>query len=124
MRMSRKTLAAYDLGKDYTLISGDGASMSQSLNTAIAHHRWIVVMGWRPHSMFARYNLRFLKDPKGTLGAAQHIDVLAHTDFATDYPPNRVDPVAHAYSTRAPADRTSRRKAACLSAGDRYIHRR
>lgn len=86
MQMSAQTLASYHLNNDYTLISGDGASMSEALGAAIKQHRWIVVTGWRPHWMFARYNLRFLKDPKGTLGTSQHIDVLVRQGFATDYP--------------------------------------
>ena len=36
--------------------------------------------------MFGRWDLRFLDDPKGTLGEAQHVDVIARKGFKKDYP--------------------------------------
>jgi len=45
-----------------------------------------VVTGWTPHWMFGRWDLRFLDDPKGTLGGAEHIDVVVRKGFKEDYP--------------------------------------
>lgn len=36
--------------------------------------------------MFGKYKLRYLNDPKTSLGEAEHIDVLARKDFSTDNP--------------------------------------
>ena len=36
--------------------------------------------------MFGKYELRYLDDPKGSLGKAEHVDVLARKDFASDQP--------------------------------------
>lgn len=36
--------------------------------------------------MFGKYALRYLADPKGSLGKAEHVDVLARKDFEMDNP--------------------------------------
>lgn len=36
--------------------------------------------------MFGKYELRYLKDPKGALGEAEHVDVLARKEFKTENP--------------------------------------
>nr|WP_157872813.1 glycine betaine ABC transporter substrate-binding protein [Desulfoscipio gibsoniae] len=35
-----------------------------ALKEAIDNHKWIVVTGWTPHWMFARWDLKYLDDPK------------------------------------------------------------
>ncbi|MES1937610.1 glycine betaine ABC transporter substrate-binding protein [Salinisphaera hydrothermalis] len=86
MQLSHKTMKAYDLNGDYRLVSASGAAMTAALARAERRKDWIVVTGWTPHWMFGKWHLRFLKDPKGTLGSAQHIDVLARKGFAQDDP--------------------------------------
>lgn len=86
MQLSHKTMKAYGLKSDYRLVSGSGAAMTAALARAENHKSWIVVTGWTPHWMFGKWNLRFLKDPKGTLGAAQHIDAVVRDGFTQDYP--------------------------------------
>ena len=39
--------------------------MLATLKTAISRHKCEVVTLWRPHSAFALYPIRYLKDPKG-----------------------------------------------------------
>ncbi|MES1940798.1 glycine betaine ABC transporter, substrate-binding component [Salinisphaera sp. T5B8] len=86
MQLSNKTIEAYDLGDDYRLVSASGAAMTAALARAEKRDEWIVVTGWTPHWMFGRWDLRFLDDPKGTLGEAQHVDVIARKGFKKDYP--------------------------------------
>ncbi|MDA3923019.1 MAG: glycine betaine ABC transporter substrate-binding protein [Salinisphaera sp.] len=86
MQLSAETIDAYGLSQQYRLISGDGNRMVHALADAIAQHRWIVVTAWTPHWMFARYKLRYLADPKGTLVSPQHVDVIAREGFLDDYP--------------------------------------
>lgn len=86
MQSSARALDAYDLQTQYRLIDGDSTGMLQALEQAIAERRWIVVTGWTPHWMFARFDLRYLDDPKAVFGTAQHVDVVAREGFAEDYP--------------------------------------
>lgn len=79
MRLSGETIEEY--GLDYDLVSASGAAMTAALDRAIKRDEWIVVTGWRPHWMFGKYDLRYLEDPKGTLGAAERVHAVARKGF-------------------------------------------
>lgn len=79
MRMSLEAIEDY--GLDYDLISASGAAMTAALDRAIKRNEWIVVTGWRPHWKFGKYELRYLEDPKGILGAAERVHVIARKGF-------------------------------------------
>lgn len=85
MQASEKALEAYGLD-DYTLISASGAGMTAALERAARGERWIVVTAWSPHWMFARWDLRYLDDPKGVLGGKERVHVLVRKGFYQDYP--------------------------------------
>ena len=85
MQLSEKAVPAYGLD-DYDLVASSGAAMTAALERAENRDEWIVVTGWTPHWMFGRWDLRFLDDPKGTLGGAEHIDVVVRKGFKEDYP--------------------------------------
>lgn len=85
MQLSEKAVPAYGLD-DYDLVASSGAAMTAALERAEQRDEWIVVTGWTPHWMFGRWDLRFLDDPKGTLGGAEHIDVVVRKGFKEDYP--------------------------------------
>lgn len=87
MQASNKAMKDYGLSDDgYRLISASGAAMTAALAKAEKNEDWIVVTGWTPHWMFGRWDLRFLDDPKGSLGGAEHIDVVVRKGFKEDYP--------------------------------------
>ncbi|MES1928457.1 glycine betaine/proline transport system substrate-binding protein [Salinisphaera dokdonensis CL-ES53] len=85
MQLSDTTIDDYGLD-EYRLVSASGAAMTAALARAEKREEWIVVTGWTPHWMFGRWDLRFLDDPNGTLGEAQHVDVIARKGFESDYP--------------------------------------
>jgi glycine betaine/proline transport system substrate-binding protein len=85
MQTSEKALETYDL-KHYRLISSSGAGMTAALSRAIKRKQWIVVTGWSPHWMFARWPLRYLKDPKQALGGMERIHALVREGFYQDFP--------------------------------------
>lgn len=85
MRLSKKAIKDYGLS-GYDLVSSSGAGMTAALKRAIIRKDWIVVTGWRPHWMFGAFKLRYLKDPKGTLGGKEQIHAVARKGFAKDDP--------------------------------------
>ena len=48
--------------------------MTSELGRAYAKNEPVVVTGWVPHWMFAKWKLRFLDDPKQVYGAAETVN--------------------------------------------------
>ncbi|MDD3619345.1 MAG: glycine betaine ABC transporter substrate-binding protein [Desulfobulbaceae bacterium] len=93
MQRTREALAAYGL-LDYRLIEGSEESMTAELSRAIRHQEWIVVTGWTPHWMFARWSLRFLDDPKRIFSGFESIHTMVRPGLREDMP------VVHAFLDR------------------------
>jgi glycine betaine/proline transport system substrate-binding protein len=74
----------YELG--YNHVNSSTIAMITELQNAIKAKRWIVVAGWQPHWMFAKMKLKFLDDPKKTLGDAEQIKIFARGDFSLEQP--------------------------------------
>lgn len=59
---------------DYSLLTSSGPGMAAELARAEKDHKPIIVTGWIPHWMFAKWKLRFLDDPQKVYGDAEHVD--------------------------------------------------
>lgn len=57
-----KAIDEYDL--DFEQITSSGPAMVASLEKAVNNNEWIVITGWKPHFKWARFDLKFLEDPK------------------------------------------------------------
>ncbi len=75
-----------DYGLDYRQINSSTVAMITELQNAIRAKRWIVVAGWQPHWMFAKMKLKFLDDPKKTLGDAEQIKIFTRKAFKIEQP--------------------------------------
>jgi glycine betaine/proline transport system substrate-binding protein len=84
MKLSEATIKTY--GLDYKLLTASDAAMVSSLDRAIQRKQWIVVTTWSPHWMFSQYKLRYLEDPKQTLGGAEEIHALGRKGFSAAFP--------------------------------------
>ncbi|GHB09069.1 glycine betaine ABC transporter substrate-binding protein [Salinicola rhizosphaerae] len=71
---------------DLTLQSSSGAAMTSALGNAIENKEPIVVTGWTPHWMFARWDLKYLDDPKKAYGDAEEIDTVVHKGLKDEMP--------------------------------------
>lgn len=78
--------AVEDYGLDYTVQTSSGAAMTQALADAIENKEPIIVTGWSPHWKFAKYDLKYLEDPKGSFGEAEHINTIARLGLEKDMP--------------------------------------
>ena len=85
MKKAREALKAYGLN-NYRLIDGSEVSMTAELSNAVRQQRWLVVTGWTPHWMFARWNLKFLEDPKNVFGGAEEIHTMVRKGLKNDMP--------------------------------------
>lgn len=85
--MSTTEQVIKDYGLDYTLVTSSGPAMTAALKDAIDHHKWIVVTGWKPHWMFGRWNLKFLKqDPDKVVWSKGSIHIMGRKDIDTAKP--------------------------------------
>jgi len=60
--------------------------MAAELSDAIRKQKWIVVTGWIPHWMFARWKLKFLDDPKNVYGGNEEINTIVRKGLKEDMP--------------------------------------
>lgn len=85
MRLSEQAMKDYGLNK-LELMEGSGATMTAALDTAIRRKEWVVVTAWSPHWMFGKWNLKYLKDPKGVLGEEEQIHTIVRKGLKQDNP--------------------------------------
>ncbi|MBW9088723.1 glycine betaine ABC transporter substrate-binding protein [Rhizobium wenxiniae] len=84
-RLSQQALKDYALD-DYTLQISSEAGMLSALDRSYRSEKWFVATAWSPHWMFGKYKLRYIADPKKTLGGSEHVDILSRKDFKSDNP--------------------------------------
>ncbi|WP_346799347.1 glycine betaine ABC transporter substrate-binding protein [Halomonas sp. Bachu 37] len=84
MGLTEDVIEAYDL--DINLRSGSGATMTAALSSAITNEEEVVVTGWTPHWMFARWDLRYLDDPENVYGGAEQIHTVTRQGLEEDMP--------------------------------------
>lgn len=84
MEATRRAMEKYNL--DMRLLTSSGAAMTASLKDAIQGGQPIVVTGWKPHWMFARWDLKFLDDPRRVYGEAENIHTIARPGIQQDLP--------------------------------------
>lgn len=83
MKATEAAKEAYDLGLE--IVQGSEPAMMAALDKAYSKNEWIAITGWSPHWMFAKYELKYLEDPKGSFGEAEEIHTLANKDFGSKH---------------------------------------
>ena len=81
MQASEKTVQAYGLS-DYHLQSSSEAGMLAAVSRAYQSKQWVVATVWSPHWLWQKWHMRYLADPKGTLGGEEQIHAFASKQFA------------------------------------------
>ena len=84
-RLSEQAIEDYGLD-GYDLQISSGAGMTAALARAVRRDEWIVVTGWSPHWKFGAHDLRYLEDPRGTLGSFERVHAMARQGFYQDNP--------------------------------------
>lgn len=85
MKLSEQVIADYGLNK-LELMEGSGATMTAALGNSIKNKEWVVVTAWSPHWMFGKWDLKYLKDPRGVLGGEEQIEAIVRKGLKEDMP--------------------------------------
>ena len=84
--------AAEDATEEYDNLDGwdvqasSSGAMATALGEAIENEEPIVVTGWSPHWKFAKYDLKYLEDPKEVFGEAETINTMVRDGLKDDMP--------------------------------------
>ncbi len=84
--MLRSERAVKEYGLDYQLVPGSSAAMAAAFKAAYDKNEWVVVGLWSPHALWAKYNVKFLRDPKGVYGKPHRDFHVARRGFREDFP--------------------------------------
>jgi glycine betaine/proline transport system substrate-binding protein len=85
MSKTADAIKAYNL--DYQLMPSSGSAMAAELARSIHANKPVIVTGWAPHWMFAKWKLKFLDDPKKVYGEAEHVDNVVNPELETKAKP-------------------------------------
>lgn len=81
-----KVLNEYGLSGEYKVVDGSTPGMLAELKRAYDKKEPVVVTLWSPHWAYSTYDLKKLKDPKGTWGKGDGVHTLARKGFTADNP--------------------------------------
>lgn len=84
MKSAEGAINEYQL--KYKLVQGSEAAMVAALDKAYRENKWIVITGWSPHWIFAKYDLKYLSDEKKSFGGSEGLHMLANKNFAQQKP--------------------------------------
>ncbi|UEM01424.1 glycine betaine ABC transporter substrate-binding protein [Skermanella rosea] len=84
MAMTEQAIKTY--GLDYNLVTSSEVAMISALDRAYRQENPVVVTLWSPHWVFAKYDLKYLQDPRNAYGATDDIHFMSRKGFAEDYP--------------------------------------
>ncbi len=76
-------IQSYNL--DFNQVSSSETSMITALKKATRNNEWIVITGWKPHFMWANFDLKTLEDPKN-IYPTDEIRIVTRKGFAADQP--------------------------------------
>lgn len=86
MITAQKTVDSYSNLQGWNLLSASSGAMTTALDKAYKAKQDIVVTGWSPHWMFSKYKLKYLEDPKGTMGKGETINTITRKNLKKDNP--------------------------------------
>ncbi|RSL33670.1 glycine betaine ABC transporter substrate-binding protein [Salibacterium salarium] len=83
--ISEEVMTDYNLTDDFELMPSSESAMISELDNSIKKEEPVIVTGWRPHSMFADYDLKFLEEPKENF-QYDNVYVLSYEGIEEKYP--------------------------------------
>ncbi|CAM5308303.1 hypothetical protein STENM223S_04074 [Streptomyces tendae] len=84
-----KVLPGYGLDEEYKVVDSSTPAMLAELKRAYSKQEPVVVTLSSPHWVYSDYDLKKLKDPKGTRGEGDGVHTLARKGFTAENPGRR-----------------------------------
>ena len=82
---TEKAIKAYGLD-GFSLQSSSTAAMTAQLQRAIKSKKWIAVTAWTPMWMWAKFDIKFLQDPKHIYGKGGYVGTVVNPALAKKSP--------------------------------------
>lgn len=86
MQHSALMMKKYPQLAGWKLVEGSDAAMVAELKRSTQRKEWIIVTLWRPHHAFARFDIRYIDEPKKILGVEERSHMLGREDFMAVFP--------------------------------------
>lgn len=86
VKATDKTIKSYPNLKGWEQVISSTGAMNAQLKRAVQNKDEIVITGWSPYWIFQRYDLKYLDDPKGTMGRAESIHTMTRKGLKKDMP--------------------------------------
>lgn len=86
MEATLKALEEYDNLTNWKLQDSSSTAMATELKKAYEKEEPIIITGWTPHWKFAKFDLKYLDDPKGVYGEAENIHTLVRQGLKEEKP--------------------------------------
>lgn len=83
---TERALEDYPNLKDWTIDTSSSGVMTVALDQAIKNKEDIIVTGWSPHWKFAKHDLKYLADPRGSFGGEETINTIVRQGLKDDMP--------------------------------------
>ncbi len=84
MKLTKQAIKIYQL--KYQLTQNKSINMLRKLEQSIDQKKYIVVTGWTPHWKFAKFDLKYLADPKQVFGKQEFINSIINKEFSKNNP--------------------------------------
>ncbi|MFC0562122.1 glycine betaine ABC transporter substrate-binding protein [Halalkalibacter alkalisediminis] len=84
MEVTEQLIEDYSL--EFDLVASSEPAMLSEIGKSIENEEPIVAPLWSPHSVFSKYDLKFLEDPQNTFGGVEKIHHATRHGFEEDYP--------------------------------------
>ncbi|MER7488281.1 ABC transporter permease/substrate binding protein [Streptomyces sp. NPDC126497] len=81
-----KVMGDYGLDEEYEVVDSSTPAMLAELKRAYGKKEPVVVTLWSPHWAYSDYDLKKLKDPKGSWGKGDGVHLVSRKGFAEDDP--------------------------------------
>ncbi|KHE67847.1 glycine betaine ABC transporter substrate-binding protein [Halobacillus sp. BBL2006] len=86
VKAAQKATEDYENLAGWEVSTSSSGAMATALGEAIENEEPIVVTGWTPHWMFAKYDLKYLEDPKEVFGGEEQIKTMVRKGLKEDKP--------------------------------------
>ncbi len=84
--LNNQAIAEYENLAGWEQSTSSTGAMLTALDDAIKNEEPIMITAWSPHYMFAKWDIKFLEDPKGIFGQEQHAATLVRKGLKDELP--------------------------------------